>query len=171
MLFPPAIVVKTIAVAMDEINGPHETLPGNPPPCVLTSRLADDSSSTLPAPELPAGKLKSFPKWPASRKDRQTDDLRAHMASRNYRQVAPTVARIYALLAFSFVPVPASGQTAAADKVPRFERDVLPILTEHCLKCHGGTTRKGGLDLRSPASMFRGGTSGPALVVASTEKS
>src|SRR5262245_50608163 len=115
MLFPPAKVVKTIVVAMDEINGPHETLPGNPPPCVLTSRLAGDSNSTLPAPKLPAGKLKGFPQWPAIHKARQTDDLRAHMASRNYRQVAPTLARILALLAFSFVPAPASGQTAAAD--------------------------------------------------------
>ena len=28
-----------------------------------------------------------------------------------------------------------------------FEKDVLPILTAHCLKCHGDEKRKGELDL------------------------
>lgn len=43
------------------------------------------------------------------------------------------------------------------------ERDVLPILTKQCLGCHGGLRQRGGLDLRTPAAMLRGGDSGPAL--------
>ncbi len=43
------------------------------------------------------------------------------------------------------------------------ERDVLPVLTRSCLGCHGGLRQRGGLDLRTPAAMLRGGDSGPAV--------
>ena len=45
-----------------------------------------------------------------------------------------------------------------------FERDVLPILTAHCLKCHGLEARKASLDLRTAGLIQRGGESGPAIV-------
>src|SRR5436305_1535839 len=48
---------------------------------------------------------------------------------------------------------------------PVFERDVLPIVREHCWKCHGAEARKSGLDLRTLAGALKGGASGePALV-------
>jgi hypothetical protein len=52
---------------------------------------------------------------------------------------------------------------AAARAAPLLERDVLPILTRQCLACHGGLRKRGGLDLRTPADMLRGGDSGPAV--------
>jgi hypothetical protein len=52
-----------------------------------------------------------------------------------------------------------------------FEKDVLPLLTERCVRCHGGEKRKADLDLRSKAGLLRGGESGPALVPGSSEKS
>ncbi len=45
-----------------------------------------------------------------------------------------------------------------------FERNVVPILQRHCLKCHGEEDRQGNLDLRRRFSMVTGGDSGPALV-------
>ena len=79
-------------------------------------------------------------------------------------------------LAFTGVLVLSSLGSARADdrpagQAPRFERDVLPILAENCLKCHGPETRKAGLDLRSPALMARGGSNGPVLVQGSAEES
>ncbi|MBI2825928.1 MAG: DUF1553 domain-containing protein [Planctomycetia bacterium] len=55
---------------------------------------------------------------------------------------------------------------AAADPqpAPRFERDVWPILAGHCTQCHGAKEPKAGLDLRTVASILRGGDSGPAIV-------
>jgi hypothetical protein len=47
---------------------------------------------------------------------------------------------------------------------PRFETDVAPILRNHCVKCHGGDERKGGLDLRTVDAMIHGGDGGAALV-------
>jgi len=63
----------------------------------------------------------------------------------------------------------ARARDPAAD-TPRFQTEVLPILSAHCLKCHG-EKRKGGLDLRSPATMLKGGESGPALVPGAAGKS
>ena len=51
--------------------------------------------------------------------------------------------------------------TAAWAAGPQFETDVLPILTAHCLKCHGREARKASLDLRTMSLLARGGESGP----------
>ena len=59
----------------------------------------------------------------------------------------------------------------ATSPAPSFRRAVEPILAEHCLKCHGSTTRKGDLDLRTPAKMEKGGESGPAIVRGASGKS
>lgn len=46
-----------------------------------------------------------------------------------------------------------------------FEKDVRPILREHCLDCHGAVADvKGGLDLRLRRFAVRGGKKGPAIV-------
>src|SRR5262249_55197468 len=44
------------------------------------------------------------------------------------------------------------------------QHDVIPILLRRCTACHGRTQRENGLDLRTKASMLRGGKSGPAIV-------
>jgi hypothetical protein len=44
------------------------------------------------------------------------------------------------------------------------QHDVLPILLRRCTVCHGPRKQEAGLDLRSRASMLRGGKSGPAIV-------
>jgi mono/diheme cytochrome c family protein len=51
-----------------------------------------------------------------------------------------------------------------APRAPAFEKDVLPIFTKNCLRCHGAKARKGGLDLSTPAGVLAGGDSGPAVV-------
>jgi len=56
-------------------------------------------------------------------------------------------------------PVP---QPAA---VPTFEKDVRPILKEHCFHCHGeGGETKSGLDVRLRRFLLKGGKDGPAIV-------
>ncbi len=54
---------------------------------------------------------------------------------------------------------------------PSFSREIQPILAGHCLKCHGATTRKADLDLSSPATMEKGGASGPAIERGASSKS
>lgn len=61
------------------------------------------------------------------------------------------------------------GKSAASELT--FERNVLPILTSHCLACHGGVTQKNGLDMRTHASLLRGGNNGSAVTPGQVDKS
>lgn len=54
------------------------------------------------------------------------------------------------------------GSSAEAAK-PVTQHDAIPILLRRCTVCHGLHRQEGGLDLRSRASMLRGGKSGPAI--------
>ncbi|MFN0100969.1 MAG: PSD1 and planctomycete cytochrome C domain-containing protein [Bryobacteraceae bacterium] len=47
---------------------------------------------------------------------------------------------------------------------PRFEKDVLPVLTKYCFTCHGQSSPKLGLDLRTAAGTLRGSHNGPVIV-------
>jgi len=51
------------------------------------------------------------------------------------------------------------------------QHDIIPIMLRHCTTCHNQRSREGGLDLRTKASMLRGGKSGPALAPGKWEKS
>ena len=46
-----------------------------------------------------------------------------------------------------------------------FQSDVRALLSEHCLKCHGGEKIKGGLDLSTREGLIHGGEEGPAVVL------
>ena len=62
------------------------------------------------------------------------------------------------------------GLATVAAQQPRFERDVLPIVTAKCLSCHGDNSLVG-LDLRTAASLFEGSHNGPVVVKGSAEES
>ena len=73
---------------------------------------------------------------------------------------------------------PAAGQLEAGDlpaaatgEALIFETNVLPLLRENCLRCHGEKKKKGGLDLRSVESALRGGESGEALIPGKPDES
>lgn len=79
------------------------------------------------------------------------------------------------LFVLSLTGLTATYQRATAaeqpEKAPLFERDVLPIFTAHCFKCHGMEARKAGLDLRTPPLVFRGADKGPVVVEGSADQS
>ncbi len=52
-----------------------------------------------------------------------------------------------------------------------FEKEVRPLLVDHCLKCHGDTKPKGGLRLTSRTAILKGGDTGPAVVVGKPDDS
>ena len=60
---------------------------------------------------------------------------------------------------------------AEDDDTPIFEFDVRPILQQHCADCHGEIKQESGLDVRTPATLLRGGDTGPAIQPGVTERS
>jgi hypothetical protein len=59
----------------------------------------------------------------------------------------------------------AAGLTRAADKID-FEKDVAPLLAEHCVKCHGEEKQKGKLRLDLKAEALKSGKSGKPVFTA-----
>jgi len=59
---------------------------------------------------------------------------------------------------------------AAAEPVD-FHKQVLPILANSCLKCHGNGQRKGGFSIDTRESVLKGGESGAAVIPGNSAKS
>ena len=59
----------------------------------------------------------------------------------------------------------------SAAEPPKFESDILPIFTAHCLGCHSGPKAQAGLDLRTLETLLKGGKTGPAVLPGSSDKS
>jgi hypothetical protein len=74
--------------------------------------------------------------------------------------------KLAAAIAFLALAIPAGAET---DGVEFFRKEVKPILTENCFKCHGGNDEKGrpkvkgDLQLISRKGLMKGGTRGPAF--------
>ena len=62
-------------------------------------------------------------------------------------------------------------KTPTADALAFFEKDVRPLLVEHCYECHAGEESSGGLLLDSQKATLVGGDSGPSLVPGDPERS
>ncbi|MCB9950088.1 MAG: DUF1553 domain-containing protein [Planctomycetaceae bacterium] len=51
------------------------------------------------------------------------------------------------------------------------QHDILPIVLLRCTTCHGARIQRGGVDLRTPEAMKKGGKNGPALVAGDPDNS
>lgn len=54
---------------------------------------------------------------------------------------------------------------------PDFQKDVLPVFEEKCIRCHGAKRRDGKLDMRTLAALLEGGVTGPAIKPGNSKKS
>lgn len=57
-----------------------------------------------------------------------------------------------------------SAMNAVAADAPGYERDIVPLLKRHCVKCHGPAKQEGKLDLSLAGAIIRGGKQGASLV-------
>ncbi|MFY8200754.1 MAG: c-type cytochrome domain-containing protein, partial [Pirellula staleyi] len=55
-----------------------------------------------------------------------------------------------------------TGQFASAQELD-FSHDVVPILKKHCVACHAGDSKKGGLSFNTREDLIAGGESGMAI--------
>jgi len=69
----------------------------------------------------------------------------------------------------------ADGDTAAippaADRPADFHKDILPILSNSCTKCHANAQQKGGFSIDTREALLKGGDSGAAVVVGKSGES
>jgi hypothetical protein len=87
------------------------------------------------------------------------------------RGVTLRLGSVLALVAGILAAVPGTSRGAPAEPRPSLEGDVLPLLKARCVKCHGPIRPKGKLNLSSPRSMARGGSSGPVVEPGKPEES
>lgn len=73
----------------------------------------------------------------------------------------------FVLFAFALVAAPAVADPAK----PTFDDDVLPILKQHCVNCHGNDKQKGGLNAATFAAVMEGGGSGAVVAAGDPNKS
>jgi hypothetical protein len=76
---------------------------------------------------------------------------------------SPRIARL--VLQLSLYTLSAVVQAAAPSKVD-FSKDLLPILQDHCIACHGPEKQKSGYRLDHRDDAFKGGESGTRAIVA-----
>ena len=57
------------------------------------------------------------------------------------------------------------GFPSAQAAPPRFHEEIAPILSRHCIRCHGGETQESGLRLDRPEFLIKAGHSGEPLFV------
>src|SRR5688572_28419212 len=66
---------------------------------------------------------------------------------------------------------PAAGAPVSPTDADFFERQVRPVLSEHCWSCHGPKKQTAGLRLDTRAGLLKGGESGPAVDSKAPDKS
>jgi mono/diheme cytochrome c family protein len=66
---------------------------------------------------------------------------------------------------------PASAAPPSAEGVEYFEKNVRPLLVQHCQSCHGPQKQHGGFRIDTKADFLKGGDNGPVVVPGEPEKS
>ena len=61
------------------------------------------------------------------------------------------------------VPLPADHAERFARGLEAFRKEVAPLLTTHCLDCHGGEKTQGDFSLATREDLLKGGAEGPAV--------
>ncbi len=68
------------------------------------------------------------------------------------------------LVSAAVTPIPIRNTVGGTNGPVGFQRDILPMFQANCLPCHNQTRAKAGLNLETPASLLRGGDTGPGAV-------
>lgn len=80
-------------------------------------------------------------------------------------RIATTAATIFATFFLGLTSIVTAEEPVSSANFEFFEKEVRPLLVEHCLDCHSPETDvSGGLSLNSRENLLAGGDTGPAIV-------
>ncbi len=98
---------------------------------------------------------------------------RLSIARRGVRQARcrVAIAAVCLFLAAGPLAIAADQPEFSPQETEFFEKQIRPLLVEHCHKCHGPSKQKGGLRLDTRAVLLKGGETGPAIVPGKPEES
>ncbi len=77
----------------------------------------------------------------------------------------------FSLIASSFLCLLLSAALLSAQTKTTFVDQVLPLVEQHCAKCHNPDKKKGDLDLTTQSAVLKGGGTGPVVVSGQPESS
>lgn len=63
------------------------------------------------------------------------------------------------------------GVNFSSDDIEFFEKQIRPLLIEHCYECHSGSERNGGLSVETREQLLAGGDTGPAVLPGDASRS
>ena len=86
-----------------------------------------------------------------------------------HRISSPSCTKLSRFVCGLLLAVTASRLVHADDEF--FEKQIRPLLAEHCQSCHGDGKQEGGLQLTSRALLMKGGETGPVIVPSQPEES
>ena len=77
------------------------------------------------------------------------------------------------MIAAASAPVAAASprETGSESTAVDYVAQVKPILTRHCVACHGAVKPRGGLRLDTAAAALKGGKNGPAVIAGRGDES
>jgi len=82
--------------------------------------------------------------------------------------MVPVVGLLNAIPSWCSAAAPADLPADHAERMTKglalFDKEVAALLKQHCVKCHGGDSVKGELDLATREGLLKGGETGPAVV-------
>jgi len=79
--------------------------------------------------------------------------------------------RQLAFLSSALLLLTGGSRVLADAKNPTYDDDVMPIVKQSCINCHGNDKQKGGLNLATYAAMNQGGSSGAVVTPGKPDKS
>ncbi len=88
----------------------------------------------------------------------------------HFRVTIPRIPMRLPILFLSLAAAPAAW-ALSPQETEFFEKSVRPVLSEHCIKCHGPEKQKSELRLDSRAAVLKGGDNGPVVVPGKPDES
>ncbi len=167
ILLVVAIWAGLLAVTL-HLTSPSDTEVAGPPPLTQAAVTTAPTQTPVPITE-PLATATSTPTLAAT----ATEPAASGTAGPTLQPTAsePPPSPTDTPVATEPPPTPTETATSAPSEGPSFSKEVLPVLTTRCQRCHGGDRTEAGLNLLSYQGVMAGSQNGPVVIPGSSATS